>query len=138
MQTFINTHPGSPRIKDATLIIDQSRVKLEAKEYRGAKLYYNLSQFRAAAIAYATLLNNYPESTKGEEYKLMIVKSYYRFAKLSIEEKKVERYEQVINECNEFTDRFPDSKLRKEAEEFLNLSQTNIKKFNNEQIKTPA
>ena len=68
----------------------------------------------------------------------MIIKSYYRFAELSVEEKKVERYEQVITECNEFADRFPDSKLKKEADEFLNLSQANIKKLNNEQIKTPA
>ena len=70
--------------------------------------------------------------------KLMIIKSYYRFAELSVEEKKVERFEQVITECNEFTDRFPDSKLKKEAENFLNLSQTNIKNLNNEQVKTSA
>jgi len=50
----------------------------------------------------------------------------------------VERFEQVISECYEFTDRFPDSKLKKEAEIFLNLSQTNIKNLNNEQTKTPA
>ena len=48
----------------------------------------------------------------------MIIKSYYRFAEMSVEEKKVERFEQVITECNEFTDRFPESKLRKEAENF--------------------
>ena len=68
----------------------------------------------------------------------MNIKSYYRFAELSVEEKKVERFEQVITECNEFTDRFPDSKLKKEAENFLNLSQTNIKNLNNEQVKTSA
>ncbi len=34
------------------------------------------------------LLNNYPESAKADEYKLMIIKSYFRFAELSIEEKK--------------------------------------------------
>jgi len=138
MQTFINTHPGSPRIKDATLIIDQSRVKLEAKEYRGAKLYYNLSQFRAAAIAYATLLNNYPESTKGEEYKLMIVKSYYRFAKLSIVDKQAERYEKVITEYEDFVDRYPESSLLKEAENYSNLSKNHIKEIKNEQITSSA
>ena len=59
----------------------------------------------------------------------MIIKSYYRFAELSVEEKKVERYTQVVNECNEFSDRFPDSKLKKDAEDFLILSQTNIKNY---------
>ncbi len=138
MQTFINTHPGSLRNKEATEIMDICRGKLEIKDYKSAQLYYDIGQFRAAGVAFTALLNGYPESMKGDEYKLMIIKSYYRFAEMSIEEKKVERYEQVITECNEFTDRFPDSKLKKEAAEFLNLSQTNIKQLNNEQIKTSA
>lgn len=138
MQTFINTHPGSARNKDANELIDICRVKLEKKDHQSAQLYYDLGQFRAAAVAYSTLLNNYPESLKADEYKLMIIKSYYRFAEMSVEDKKVERFEQVITECNEFSDRFPDSKLKKEADEFLNLSQNNIKNLSNEQIKTSA
>jgi outer membrane protein assembly factor BamD len=128
MQTFINTHPGSLRNKEANEIIDICRAKLEIKDRKSAQLYYDLGQFRAAGVAFTTLLDSYPESMKADEYKLMIIKSYYRFAELSIEEKQLERYEQVISECNEFTDRFPDSKLKKEADQFLILSQTNIKK----------
>jgi outer membrane protein assembly factor BamD len=138
MQTFINTHPGSARNKEATEIIDICRGKLETKDFKSAQLYYDMGQFRAAGVAFSTLLNTYPESQKADEYKLMIIKSYYRFAELSIEDKKVERFEQVITECTEFSNRFPDSKLKKEAEEFLNLSQTNIKNLSNEQIKTSA
>jgi outer membrane protein assembly factor BamD len=138
MQTFINTHPGSARNKEANEIIDICRAKMESKDLQSAQLYYNLGQFRAAGVAFTALLDSYPESMKADEYKLMIIRSYFRFAELSIEEKQAERYEQVITECNEFADRFPDSKLKKEAETFLNLSQTNIKKINNEQIKTPA
>lgn len=138
LQTFINTHPGSVRNKEATEIIDQCRAKLELKDYKSSILYYDLGQFRAAGVAFTNLLNGYPESMRADEYKLWIIKSYYRFAEMSVEEKQVERFEQVVNECNEFTDRFPDSKLKKEADEFLNLSQSNIKKLGNEQIKTPA
>lgn len=138
MQTFINTHPGSAKNKEANEIIDICRRKLEIKDYKSAQLYYDLGQFRAAGVSFAALLDNYPESAKGDEYKLMIIKSYYRYAQLSIEEKQPERFEKVINECNEFVDRFPESKLRKEAEDFLKQSQTNIKNLSNEQIKTSA
>jgi outer membrane protein assembly factor BamD len=62
----------------------------------------------------------------------MIIKSYFRYAEMSVEEKKVERFEQVINECYEFVDRFPDSKLRKETEDFLTRSKENIKNLTNE------
>jgi outer membrane protein assembly factor BamD len=138
LQTFINTHPGSARNKEANEIIDLCRAKLETKDFRSAQLYYDLGQFRAAGVAFTALLNDYPESMRGDEYKLMIIKSYFKYAEMSVEEKKVERFEQVINHCYEFTDRFPDSKLKQEAENFLNLSQSNIKNLNNEQIKTPA
>ena len=133
MQTFINTHPGSSRIKEATEIIDLSRKKLEIKDYKAAQLYYDIGQYRAAAVSFNSLLNTYPDSHKSDEYKLMSIKSYFRFAEMSIEEKKSERFEKVIEECNDFTDRFPQSPLAKEVEHFLSLSQNNLKQLSNEQ-----
>lgn len=138
MQTFINTHPGSEKNKEAYGIIDICRQKLEIKDYKAALLYFDMGQFRAAGVSFTELLDNYPESAKADEYKLMIIKSYYRYAELSVEEKKTERFEKVINEVQEFVDRFPDSKLRGEAEIFLKQSQTNIKYLRNEQTKTSA
>lgn len=138
MQTFINTHPGSPRIAEATEIIDKCRAKLEQKELRAAQLYYKVGQYRAAAISYDNLLNSYPESVTADLYKLEAIKSYYKFAQLSIFEKQIERYEKVVIEFDDFSDRFPESKLLKEAEEYKNLSLNNIKEIQNEQAKTSA
>jgi outer membrane protein assembly factor BamD len=135
MQIFINTHPGSTRNKDAAEIIETCRSKMERKDYLSAQLYYDIGQFRAAGVAFASLLNSYPESLKADEYKFMIIKSYYKFAEMSIEDKKTERYEQVVTECNDFIDRYPESKLAKEVQHYLTLSQTNIKNIANEQIK---
>src|SRR5687767_9222252 len=138
MQTFINTHPGSARNKEAAEIIEICRQKLETKDFKAAQLYFDLGQFRAAAVAFATLLNSYPESAKGDIYKLMTIKSYYRYAEMSVPERKAERFEKVIEEYHDFSDRFPESALKKEAEEYLNLSQNNIKNLSNEQVKTSA
>jgi len=135
MQTFINTHPGSARNKDATDIIDICRQKLEVKDANSAQLYYDLGQFRAAAVTFASVLNTYPESNKSEEYKLMIIKSYFRYAELSVEEKKVERFEKAIEECNDFRDRFPQSRLTNEVLDYLNRSQNNLKIYSNEPVK---
>lgn len=138
MQVFINTHPGSERNKEAAEIIDICRGKLEVKDYKSAKLYFDMGQFRAAGVSFTTLLNSYPESDRADEYKLMIIKSYFRYAEMSIEEKKPERFEKVIDEYEDFVDRFPESKYRKEAEDYMNLSQTNINNLKNEQVKTSA
>jgi outer membrane protein assembly factor BamD len=133
MQTFINTHPGSPRNKEASEIIDLSRKKLEEKGKRGAQLYYDMKQYQAAAIAYSNLMNNFPETTIGDQYKLMVIKSYYKFASLSIEEKKQERFEQVVVEVDDFVDRFPDSPLLKDALSYKNQSLQQINILKNEQ-----
>jgi outer membrane protein assembly factor BamD len=136
MQTFMNTHPGSERNKQAAEIIEICRNKLETKDFSAAQLYFDIGQFRAAAVSFSSLLNSYPDSPKGDEYKLMTVKSYYRFAELSVEDKKAERYQKVIEECNDFMDRFPQSPLAKQIENYLTLSQSNIKNITNEPSKT--
>jgi outer membrane protein assembly factor BamD len=135
MQTFINTHPGSPRNKEANEIIESSRKKLEVKDFQSAQLYFDLGQFKAAATSFNTLLDNYPDSESGDSYKLMSIRSFFQYAELSVEEKKSERFEKVIQECNDFIDRFPGSTLQKEVEQFLSLSQNNIKKYTNEPVK---
>ena len=134
MQTFINTHPNSPKNKEASEIMDKCRAKLEEKEYGSATLYYNMSHYRAAAIAYTSLMNDFPDSQKSDAYKLQVIKSYYLFAMNSVEEKKIARFEQVITECNDFIDRFPESILKKEVENYQTLSKNNLKANNNEQI----
>lgn len=136
-QTFISTHPESVRVEEANRLIDELRKRLETKEYKSAKLYYDMSQFRAAGVSFSSLMDNFPESPQADEYKYMVVKSYFRFAELSVAEKKVERYQQVLTECNDFIDRFPGSKMRKEVDNYITLSNIEIQKFsNNEQIKT--
>lgn len=137
LQTFVSTRPESVRVLEANKIIDELRARLETKEYLGAKLYYDMGQFRAAGVAYASLLDNFPESASAEDYKFMVVKSFFRFAELSVAEKKVERYQSVLTECNDFIARFPESKLRKAIENYITSSNTEIQKFStNEQVKT--
>ncbi len=134
LQTFINQHPNSDKIKLASETIDKAREKLEVKDYRAALLFYNIGHFRAASIAFGEITNNYPESTKGDEYFNMVVKSNYRFAKLSAIDKQLERYEAVVKSYQDFQDRYPESKLLKDAEQYNNLSLSQIKEITNEQV----
>ncbi len=135
MQAFINTHPESSRIKDATQIIDVCRNKMELKEYKSAELYYNLTYYKAAAVAFASLMNDYPDSDKSDEYKLASIKAYYKYAEMSVVEKQLERFEKVINECADFNDRFANSKLSTEVNNYKTLSENHIKNLQNEQTK---
>ena len=59
----------------------------------------------------------------------MAIKSYFRFAELSVEEKKAERFEKVIEECNEFIDRFPESQIGKEVTGLFNFISKQFKNY---------
>lgn len=134
MQAHINNYPESPKIEEAKKIIESCYEKLELKEYKGAELYFNISAYRAAAISFTNLLNHYPESKRTDEYKLMVIKAYYQYANLSIETKQKERHEKVVEEYYDFVDRFPESKLAKDAEKYFTLAKNSLKNINNEQI----
>ncbi len=137
MQVFINTHPTSARVAEATKIIDESRVKLEVKDFKNAQLYYNMGYYKAAAIAFASLTDNYPDTQSGDEYKLMVIKSYYLYAQNSVEEKRSERFDKVVSECIDFMDRYPESKLAKTVDSYKAQSLNNIN-TKNEQTKKAA
>ena len=49
-----------------------------------------------------------------------------------MEEKKMARLEQVVTDCNDFIDRFPESKYKKEVQEYLDLSKNTLKTYKNE------
>lgn len=136
LQTFMTRNPASEKNKEAMDIIDKMRERLEEKEMKNAQLYYNLGYYKASATSYSELMVNFPDSDKGDEYKLMVIKSWYELAKKSIPEKKVERFEQVLNECADFTDRYPDSKLSNDAVKYKGLSENQLKNIRNEQNKT--
>ncbi|MEI2708576.1 MAG: outer membrane protein assembly factor BamD [Chitinophagaceae bacterium] len=138
MQVFINTHPTSKRVKEASDIMDLCREKLELKDYKSAELYYNLGFFKAAAISFSNVSENFPDSKKSDEYKLLVIKSYYKYAEMSILEKQEERFEKVLNECADFKERFRESKFIQEVERYKTLSNNFIKNQKNEQVKKAA
>lgn len=138
MQSFAASYPNSPRAKDAADIIDNLRAKLEIKDYKSAELYYNLGYYKAASTAFTQLLNTYPSSEHADEYKLMVIRSAFDYARNSIEVKQEERFENVLNECADFFDRFPESKLVPDVTKVQEQTQNKINSIKDEQTKAAA
>ena len=140
MQAFIAQHPASDKVKEATEIIEKCRTKLEEKDFENAKLYFNLREtnaayLKAASLTFNLLMNTYPDSQKSDEYKLYIIKADYLYAVQSLEGRKKTRFQQVLTDINDFHDRFPDSKLKKEVQGYQDLTNNSIKQIDNEQTK---
>lgn len=133
LQAFINMHPDSKRLPEANQYIEESRLKLELKEAKAARLYYDIGQYKAASIAYKEVINQYPESPNSDYYQMMVVKSLYLYARQSIESKQEERYGNTATAARELKEAYPSSKFIKDAEHYETLSNNNIKKLRNEQ-----
>ena len=132
LQSFINTHPKSKYMAEANGYVASCDKKLEAKAQDAAQLYYNINQFKAASIAYRSVMHTYPESPEEDKYLYMIIKSLYSFAIASVPEKQEERLANTISAYQEMKDTFPKSRYLGDAEKYYALATLNVKKIRNE------
>lgn len=132
LQSYATRYPASKRQTEANGYIQQSHKKLESKAADAAKLYFNIGQFKAATVAYRSVLRNYPESPNAELYQYMIMKAIFKYAKASIPEKQEERYSNAISAYRELKDNFPKSKYLDDAEQLNQEANNNVKKIRNE------
>lgn len=132
LQTYINTHPGSPNLTLANNYIDLGREKIEKKDATAAQLYFDMKEYKSACVAYKSLMQNYPESKTLDAYQLMQIKSYFKYAELSIEEKQEERYSEAISSYNDMLQYSPNSPYLKEAQTYYLSAQKLVKQIRDE------
>jgi len=115
LQFFTNTYPTSKRVSECNDLIDKLREKLEYKDYRIARMYYRMDDYAASIQTFDNILKEFPDTPHKEDILFLIFKSYHKFAKESVEEKKKERHTKAINAYNEFIAQYPESKFLAEA-----------------------
>ncbi len=129
LQLFINKYPESPKVDECNDLMDRLRYKLETKAYNGAKLYYRLGEHKAAIFALRNTLADFPDTRFREELSFMILRSSFLLADNSVAEKKVERFEATLRECDAFMSKFPRSADLKNAESIKNDSKRELEKL---------
>ena len=115
-EMFLVRHPGSEFAGDAQKYLAEMKDKLVDKSYLTAKLYYNLSQYKASIIALNNSLEDYPETKYREELMYLLLKSSYLLAENSIPAKKKERFQSAVDEYYSFIGEFPKSQYVKDAQ----------------------
>ncbi|MCS6981157.1 MAG: outer membrane protein assembly factor BamD [Flavobacteriales bacterium] len=132
LQYFINRYPKSNRITECNALIDELRGKLEKKYYRAAILYFNMEYYQAAIVALKNFLKDFPDSRYQEEAHFYVLKSAHLYAQKSVEQKKAERFEEVVKFYHTFAEKFPGSRFIPEAnyiyKSALNYLKTTSKK----------
>lgn len=125
-RAFIAEYPLSPMVELANGEIEKLNVNLEKKALMAADLYYNTKNYRAAAVTYKNVLAKYPKIKAYEDLYYKIGFSYFMFAEKSIVSKQSERYETALKECQNFLNRFPNSKHSEELRKIQDECRVNI------------
>ncbi len=125
-QSFINSYPHSPRVEECNRLMDDLRSKKEKKAFEASRLYYDMRNYQSAAHSFKNFVRDYPSSSKLEEARYYIVKSDYLLAYNSIPSKQYERYEQTVEDYEEFKQKHNQSENLSELEEYYILAKEKI------------
>lgn len=132
LQEFLEYFPKSDKVPIAQTAIFELQDKLVLKELMNAQLYYNLgnymgNNYESAIIVAQNAIKDYPYSKYKETLEMLILKSRYQMARQSVDEKKEDRYREVVDEYYSFISEYPESDFRNEADNILKIAKKNIK-----------
>ena len=129
-QEYLDLYPEAKLKSSAQQRLFELQDKLVKKELMTAQLYYDLgpyfgnctnggNNYEACIITAQNALKTYPYSSQREDFSLLLMKSKYELAQQSVEEKKLERYQDAEDESYGFINEYPDSKDKVLAEKYI-------------------
>jgi outer membrane protein assembly factor BamD len=86
-------------------------------------------------VALSNCLIDYPETKYREEIMFMLLKSKYMLAVNSVQAKRMERFQDTVDEYYSFVTEFPESKSKKEAEDMYSECSKYVKETDTETLK---
>lgn len=130
LQLFMEYFPTSAYRDEAQQMLFDMHDVLVKKDYLSAKLYYDLGDYMAymgnnylaCIITAQNALKDYPYTKYREDLSILVLRAKYKMAYHSVEDKKVDRYRDAVDEYYSFKNEFPTSKYMKEADEYYKES----------------
>lgn len=132
LQAFLDFFPKSDKVSIAQNCIFELQDKLTLKQLQNAQLYYNLgdymgNNYRSAIIVAQNAIKDYPYSRYKEDLEMLVLKARFQEASQSVDEKKADRFREVIDEFYSFQNNYPDSPHLKEAQNILKIAQNSVR-----------
>ncbi len=129
-QSFLNAYPNSAYYEECNLVMKKLYQKLEKKAYENAKLYYKISNYQSAVIAFKNFQKDFPDSDYNEEIAFLRLEAQYKYADQSTDRRKKTRYDEAISFYEYLLDNYPESKYLKSARKIYEKCLDEIGKLN--------
>lgn len=133
LQAFLDYFPRSDKVSIAQNAIFELQDKLTLKQLENAQLYYNLgtylgNNYQSCIIVARNAIKDYPYSKYKEDLEMLILKARFQEARQSVEEKKAQRFTEVVDEYYSFINNYPDTPNRKEADNIYSIASRYVNK----------
>ena len=109
LQVFLNLYPNSEYAVEANQMIAELQEKLEQKDFEIAKQYFTIRDYKAAIKANENFVSSFPGTKFREESLYTRFIASYEIAINSIDSKKKERLEELIQQYNTIIRYYPES-----------------------------
>jgi outer membrane protein assembly factor BamD len=118
IQSFVRQYPENEKRDQIQGLIGKLRAKLEQKSFENAKLFYLKEDYKAALIALENFRKDYPDSEYNEEAAYLRIINQYNYVNNSVDSKKKERLQELVEMYETYVDRYPKSKFTADAETY--------------------
>lgn len=116
---YMLEYPDSPHFETASEMLKELGIRLDRKAYENAKLYYKMEDYKAAGVALRNVLKDDAENVYREDILYYTAMASYKFASMSVPEKKKERFLVFQDDYYNFIGEYPESKYREELDRLM-------------------
>ena len=129
LQNYIDAYPEGQNLAEANSLVKALREKLEKKAYENAKIYHNISDYKAAIVAFDNFLINYPGTSYREKALYFKFNAAYLLAINSVPSKMKERLENAKNAHAGLMKFKADTEYKGKADEMLARIENDLKQY---------
>ncbi|TBX66607.1 outer membrane protein assembly factor BamD [Flavobacterium silvisoli] len=129
LQNFIDAYPNSQNLAEANVLVKNLREKLEKKAFENAKIYNNISDHKAAMVAFDNFLINFPGTIYKEKALYFKLDSAYQLAINSVPSKMEERLKNAKQAYVTLLKYKADTQYKAKADEMLARIDKDLQQF---------
>ncbi len=124
---FVNKFPYSPKIEECKKLITEMEERLVEKNYKSARLYYDMGEYKASVVAINNSLKLFANSKYREEMMFLKLNSLFQYAELSTADKQKSRYQDTLDDYFSFMEEYPESRYARDVKSIYQKTDNYLK-----------
>lgn len=124
---FLSRYPDSEFAEEAGEYITELRSKLARKSFTAGEFYKRTSRYKAAAVYFDIVIDNYPETTWAERSLVEQMEAYILYAENSVQSRQAERFEMALESYETYLQLFPRGENRSRVEDLYDRAQRGLR-----------